>query len=136
METIAVIGAGISGLACAYELQKAGQTVQVYERQTQVGGRMSTRRSQGLAFDLGANFLVLAYPRLVALAESGVRRVMVAAPGFLTPGLETLEELGVRGREAFQAAGGEDFALVDAPAGRPELLRALASALESSATPF
>ncbi|MCA9314092.1 MAG: ferrochelatase [Planctomycetes bacterium] len=74
--------------------------------------------------------------RLVALAESGVRRVMVAAPGFLTPGLETLEELGVRGREAFQAAGGEDFALVDAPAGRPELLRALASALESSATPF
>lgn len=74
--------------------------------------------------------------RLVALAQAGVRRVVVAAPGFLTPGLETLEELGVRGREAFEAAGGEDFALVEAPAGRPELLRALAAPLETAATPF
>ncbi|MGE0190511.1 MAG: ferrochelatase [Planctomycetota bacterium] len=74
--------------------------------------------------------------RLVALARAGVRRVVVAAPGFLTPGLETLEELGVRGREAFQAAGGEDFALVEAPAGRPELLRALAASLETAAAPL
>lgn len=72
--------------------------------------------------------------RLVALARSGVREVAVVAPGFLTPGLETVEELGVRGREAFLAAGGENLAVVDAPAGRPELLRALAGALDGAAS--
>lgn len=65
-------------------------------------------------------------PTLVELGRRGVRRVVVSAPGFLADGLETLEELGVRGRAAFLAAGGTDFALARAPAGHPALGRALA----------
>ena len=47
------------------------------------------------------------------LAEEGARgtkRLAIAAPGFAADCLETLEELAIRGREQFQAAGGEHFA--------------------------
>ena len=42
-----------------------------------------------------------------------VKRLAVAAPGFAADCLETLEELGIRGRETFLAAGGEGFALLE-----------------------
>lgn len=68
-----MIGAGIAGLTCAFELQKAGVDVQVFERDLTVGGRMNTRTKDGLAFDVGANFLIRAYRGVGALAgEMGV----------------------------------------------------------------
>jgi ferrochelatase len=42
-----------------------------------------------------------------------VAKVAVAAPGFSADCLETLEELGIRGRETFERAGGQQFALLD-----------------------
>ena len=47
---------------------------------------------------------------LVELARAGKRRVAIFAPGFSADCLETLEELAIRGRESFEAAGGTDFA--------------------------
>ncbi|WP_333839449.1 ferrochelatase [Novosphingobium sp.] len=47
---------------------------------------------------------------LVAEARGGVRRLAIAAPGFSADCLETLEELALRGRDDFLAAGGTDFA--------------------------
>jgi oxygen-dependent protoporphyrinogen oxidase len=66
---VAVIGAGMAGLSCAWELRRAGVDVEVFERNEGVGGRMSTRSKDGLAFDLGANFLIRAYRRVNALAD-------------------------------------------------------------------
>ena len=43
-------------------------------------------------------------------ARGGTRRLAVAAPGFSADCLETLEELAIRGRQVFEAAGGERFA--------------------------
>jgi ferrochelatase len=43
----------------------------------------------------------------------GVKRVAVAAQGFSADCIETLEELGIRGRKTFTAAGGDKFALLD-----------------------
>ena len=43
-------------------------------------------------------------------ARAGVKRIAIAAPGFAADCLETLEELGIRGREQFLDAGGENFA--------------------------
>jgi predicted NAD/FAD-dependent oxidoreductase len=54
---IAVIGAGMAGLACANELARADAAVTVFERARGLGGRLATRRGQGLAFDHGAQFL-------------------------------------------------------------------------------
>jgi ferrochelatase len=50
---------------------------------------------------------------LAAYPRDGVTRVAVAAPGFSADCLETLEELGIRGRETFRKSGGEHFALLD-----------------------
>lgn len=54
---IAVVGAGLSGLSCAYELTKAGHDVVVYEKDGAVGGRSATRRNGAYPFDIGAQFL-------------------------------------------------------------------------------
>ena len=50
---------------------------------------------------------------LAAYPSLGVKRIAVAAPGFSADCLETLEELGIRGRRTFLHAGGEQFALLD-----------------------
>ena len=47
---------------------------------------------------------------LSALPGRGVTAVAVFAPGFSADCLETLEELAIRGKESFVAAGGKDFA--------------------------
>ena len=50
---------------------------------------------------------------LAGYGRDGITSVAVAAPGFSADCLETLEELGIRGRETFVTAGGKQFALFD-----------------------
>ena len=50
---------------------------------------------------------------LAAYPKQGVTRIAVATPGFSADCIETLEELGIRGRHAFKHAGGQSFALLD-----------------------
>ena len=57
---------------------------------------------------------------LVAYPAQGVQRIAIAAPGFSADCLETLEELGIRGRDTFLAAGGTHFARLDCLNDSPE----------------
>jgi ferrochelatase len=50
---------------------------------------------------------------LAAYPSQGVKRLAIATPGFSADCLETLEELGIRGRETFLQAGGTHFARLD-----------------------
>jgi len=50
---------------------------------------------------------------LASYPSQGVKRIAIAAPGFSADCLETLEELGIRGRESFLHAGGTHFARLD-----------------------
>lgn len=50
---------------------------------------------------------------LAAEGARGTRRLAIAAPGFSADCLETREELAIRGREQFLAAGGTDYAALD-----------------------
>ena len=50
---------------------------------------------------------------LKAYPAAGVTKIAIAAPGFSADCLETIEELGIRGREEFVAAGGTHFARLD-----------------------
>ena len=50
---------------------------------------------------------------LAEYGKQGVASLAVAAPGFSADCLETLEEIGIRGRETFLAGGGKRFALLD-----------------------
>ena len=54
--TVAVIGAGVSGLACARVLRASGAAVSVFEKARGAGGRISTRRASSLRFDHGAQY--------------------------------------------------------------------------------
>ena len=59
------------------------------------------------------------------LAADGVRSLGVVTPGFLTDGLETIEEIGIQGAEGFQEAGGERYLRVAAVADHPAMLDAI-----------
>ncbi|MEO7411118.1 MAG: ferrochelatase [Sphingomicrobium sp.] len=50
---------------------------------------------------------------LKAYSGEGVTKVAIAAPGFSADCLETIEELGLRGKEDFLRAGGTHFARLD-----------------------
>lgn len=52
---IVVIGAGISGLATAFQLQQAGLDVTVLEKNNQPGGAMDSRNIDGYLVDFGPN---------------------------------------------------------------------------------
>jgi ferrochelatase len=45
--------------------------------------------------------------------KQGIERIAIAAPGFSADCVETVEELGIRGRETFLASGGEAFARLE-----------------------
>ncbi len=56
---IAVVGAGIAGLACARTLAQAGHTVTVFDKSWRAGGRMATRASPFGGFDHGAQYFTV-----------------------------------------------------------------------------
>jgi renalase len=57
MPSVAIIGAGSSGLAAAHTLQDAASTVTVFEQGRDVGGRATTRKREGFIYDHGANYI-------------------------------------------------------------------------------
>lgn len=54
---IAVIGAGLSGLACARVLRRSGAYVEIFEQDRIIGGRMATTRIGMVPFDHGAQYI-------------------------------------------------------------------------------
>ena len=62
MGSIAVVGAGLSGLRCATLLQASGHDVQVYERSSRLGGRMQTDQKDGFLLDHGFHVMQTGYP--------------------------------------------------------------------------
>ncbi|NGO39548.1 ferrochelatase [Limisphaera ngatamarikiensis] len=49
---------------------------------------------------------------IARLARSGIQRLLVICPAFVSDCLETLEEIGIRGRETFLEAGGREYAQI------------------------
>ena len=67
MPSIAIIGAGCSGLAAAHELRDAGYAVTIFEQNQEVGGRAATREQQGFTYDYGAQYIKRGSPVSVSL---------------------------------------------------------------------
>lgn len=57
MIDIAIIGSGIAGLAAARSLAAAGHAPVVFDKGRGIGGRVATRRGDGVQFDHGAQYV-------------------------------------------------------------------------------
>jgi renalase len=73
-DSVVVVGAGISGVACARELVAAGLPVVVLDRSRVVGGRMARWTRDGRAIDVGAAYFTVRTPEFRAVAESWATR--------------------------------------------------------------
>ncbi|MEM9002680.1 MAG: FAD-dependent oxidoreductase [Cyanobacteria bacterium P01_F01_bin.86] len=71
---VIVVGAGMAGLLCAQRLQQAGYQVRVLEKSRGLGGRMATRRVEGMPIDHGARFLQPQGDLLAILAQHLVKQ--------------------------------------------------------------
>lgn len=127
---VAIVGAGISGLACARALRDAGFDPQLFEKSSGVAGRMSTRRGDGWQCDHGAQYFTARdpafrvevgrwlaagvaqrwLPRLRAFGPGGAVRVpdeslerFVGVPGMTAPGRLLAEGLPVRTQSTVDA---------------------------------
>ena len=56
---VIVIGAGLGGLSAAISLKQAGYDVEIFEKNTQIGGKLNVRKDCGYTFDLGPSMLTL-----------------------------------------------------------------------------
>lgn len=62
---------------------------------------------------------------LPKLSQRGVKRLCVICPAFVSDCLETLEEIGIRGRETFLTAGGESLTLIPCLNAHPQWIHTL-----------
>jgi diapolycopene oxygenase len=56
---VIVIGAGLGGLSAAISLKQEGYDVEVFEKNSQIGGKLNVLKERGYTFDLGPSILTL-----------------------------------------------------------------------------
>ena len=78
---VAVVGAGLAGLACALTLVEAGQRVVVLEASDGVGGRIRTDEVDGFLLDRGFQVLLTGYPAARRWFDADALDLRPFAPG-------------------------------------------------------
>jgi photolyase PhrII len=76
--SVAIVGAGLSGLLCARTLADHNLQVTVFEKSRGFGGRCATRRDGPWQFDHGAQYFTIRDPRLAPLTKSWAERGLIA----------------------------------------------------------
>jgi predicted NAD/FAD-dependent oxidoreductase len=91
---VAVVGAGLSGAACAQALAQRGIAVEMFERGRAPGGRMASPTVQGRRVDVGAAYFTVKDSGFSAVADGWVER------GLAHPWTDTFDVLSPDGRDA------------------------------------
>lgn len=118
---VQIIGAGISGLACARALQSRGVAARVVDRGRRAGGRMASRTIDGRDVDLGASYFTVeqgsAFEPVVAdWMSRGIAREWTDA--FAIAGPDGIRETRT-GPMRYAAPGGLRSLVVDLADGLP-----------------
>ncbi|MFM9856849.1 NAD(P)-binding protein [Pseudoxanthobacter sp. M-2] len=109
---VAIIGAGMAGLAAARRLTAAGIEPVIFDKSRGLGGRMATRRVDGLQFDHGVQYFTAKGLRFSALVEDWcVERMVgewfdggfVGTPAMTAPARAMADGLTVVGGRAVTA---------------------------------
>lgn len=119
MTTIAIIGAGMAGAACAAALIRQGQQVVVFDKGRRPGGRMSSKRTEQGYLDLGAQYFTARNDAFAAQCQHWLQagvitpwqgRLARAEAGAVTASPDnTLRYIGVPSMQAPVAAMLEDL---------------------------
>src|SRR2546422_10523689 len=72
MPEVLIIGAGISGLACAWRLKKLGIDTEIVEAATRAGGVIRTENINGYQIEWGPNSIQPAPAALKLIDEAGL----------------------------------------------------------------
>jgi protoporphyrinogen oxidase len=80
---IYIIGAGVSGLIAAYELERAGYSPIILEASDNVGGRVRTDEFKGFLLDRGFQVLLTAYPEAQRYLDYKALQLRKFDPGAL-----------------------------------------------------
>lgn len=79
-KSVAVLGAGVTGLTAAFRLAQRGHRVRVFEASGRVGGAVRTERTDGWLIEGGPNSLLSGEPALTALiADLGLASEVATA---------------------------------------------------------
>ncbi len=103
MIPVAIIGAGMAGLACAQRLARGGMRPVLFDKGRGIGGRVATRRVGGLQFDHGAQYVTARGAEFTALLRE------FAASGVAAPwddGTTSAKTVGMPGMSALAKALG------------------------------
>lgn len=119
-----MVGAGVSGIACARVLAEAGLPVTVVDRGRRIGGRMASRRlagaPEGRPVDTGAQYFTVSDPRFATAVAD------LEARGVVRPWADTFTVLS-RGAAPAAKQGPVRWG---APAGMRSVVEALAAGLQ------
>ncbi len=99
---IAVIGAGMAGLSCARLLHADGAEVVLFDKGRRPGGRLATRRVDGLRFDHGAQYATAGGAAFQAFLAGAGERVAAWDPASPRP-----RWVGLPGMSAFAEAAAQ-----------------------------
>ena len=69
MKSIAILGAGATGLTAAFRLAQGGHRVRLFEASGRVGGAVRTELTEGWMIEAGPNSLISGEPALTALIK-------------------------------------------------------------------
>ena len=107
-QRIAIIGAGMAGIACARTLMQAGHDVSVFEQGAQAGGRTAALESTYGSFDTGAQYFTVRDARFQSALDT--------VPGLCRPwSASTIRVLDGAGRVALAAPPPTEAHWVAAP---------------------
>ncbi len=123
---VVVVGAGLSGLTCAYRLKKAGIDATVYEANTRLGGRCWTRRgdfAEGQVAEHGGELIDQSHTKIRQLAQE------LGLP------LDNLLTAEPNGSEVFLHFDGFDYPYADAVDDLKEIWQSLHRDLSEAGYP-
>ncbi|EAZ83146.1 NAD(P)/FAD-dependent oxidoreductase [Algoriphagus machipongonensis] len=80
-QKIYIIGAGLSGLVAALELEKGGFSPIILEASSEIGGRVKTDHEDGFLLDRGFQVLLTAYPEVKKYLDLPALNLKTFEPG-------------------------------------------------------
>jgi oxygen-dependent protoporphyrinogen oxidase len=81
--TVVVVGGGPSGLAAAFRLKQAGQSVRVLEASNRAGSKLATAERDGFLVDTGAFFIPTTHRYFLGIARDAGFLDQLVPGGFI-----------------------------------------------------